>query len=60
MSDSKEQRPVPPELGHSHSGHRRPYERPRLIEWGSLVELTRGPELSGLQDLPMDGGSENQ
>ena len=35
---------------------RRPYDSPRLIEWGSLADLTRGP-FSGLDDLPLDGGT---
>lgn len=35
---------------------RRPYDSPRLIEWGSLTDLTRGP-FSGLDDLPLDGGT---
>jgi hypothetical protein len=38
---------------------RRPYQKPELVEWGSLIELTQGG-FSGLQDLPAggDGGSE--
>ena len=38
---------------------RKNYESPRLIEWGSLRDLTHGPN-SGLQDVPnnADGGSE--
>ena len=35
---------------------KRPYESPCLIEWGSLTALTRGP-ISGLDDLPLDGGT---
>jgi len=38
---------------------RKPYQQPELVEWGSLADLTRGP-LNGLQDLPFDGGSENE
>lgn len=37
-------------------GGRRPYESPCLIQWGSLTALTRGP-ISGLDDLPLDGGT---
>jgi hypothetical protein len=36
----------------------RPYEEPRLIEWGSLRDLTRGPELAGFEDFPQAGGSQ--
>lgn len=35
----------------------RRYEEPRLIEWGSLRDLTRGP-LAGPEDFPMAGGSQ--
>ena len=35
----------------------RPYEEPRLIEWGSLHDLTHGP-LAGPEDFPMAGGSQ--
>ena len=37
----------------------KPYERPSLIEWGSLRDLTRGL-ITGLEDLPMDGGTQNE
>jgi hypothetical protein len=33
---------------------RRPYGSPRLVEWGSIVELTRGP-LSGTVDGDFSG-----
>ena len=42
--------------GDEHNSSRKPYQKPDLIEWGSLADLTRGPD-SGLHDLPMDGGS---
>jgi hypothetical protein len=56
MSERKEQRPIPPEPAHPCAVSRKPYDGPRLIEWGSLIELTKGP-ISGLDDLPLDGGT---
>jgi hypothetical protein len=35
---------------------KKPYGPPRLIEWGSMIDLTRG-FASDLDDLPMDGGT---
>lgn len=44
-------------LSSSETRLRRPYRSPELVEWGSLLDLTRGP-LSGLEDLPFNGGTE--
>ena len=38
-------------------GSRRPYEPPKLIEWGSIVDLTRGP-IGGFDDV--DNGASQQ
>ena len=46
-----------PALEDGQTGLRRPYEPPQLIAWGSLTDLTRGA-INGLQDLPLDGGTE--
>jgi hypothetical protein len=35
---------------------KRPYESPSLIEWGSIVDLTRGPKLP-TKDFPAIGGT---
>ncbi|HEX3531553.1 MAG TPA: hypothetical protein VH988_31225 [Thermoanaerobaculia bacterium] len=39
------------------SGSKRPYETPDLVEWGSILDLTRGP-LGGFDDP--DAGSSQQ
>lgn len=58
MSKIENHAPVTPSLGgDEHGASRKPYQKPDLIEWGSLADLTRGP-FAGLQDLPFDGGSE--
>jgi hypothetical protein len=38
-------------------GDRRPYESPRLVEWGSLTNLTQGIK-AGFEDFPAQGGSQ--
>lgn len=38
------------------SAEKRPYCQPELMEWGSLVDLTRGP-LMGPPDDVIDGTS---
>lgn len=59
MNMDEQQTSSPPEHGSPSSVHRpKAYERPQLIEWGTLNELTKGP-LSGLQDVP-EGGTEAQ
>ncbi len=35
---------------------RRPYQRPEITEWGSIMDLTAGG-LNGLDDLPAGGGT---
>ncbi len=45
-----------PDLASAGEGERRPYAPPELIEWGSLLELTRGPDQE-TQDFPMVGGT---
>jgi hypothetical protein len=35
---------------------RKPYESPRLVEWGSLIDLTRGGLLAP-KDFPKPGGT---
>lgn len=42
--------------GLGEAGRRKPYREPRLTEWGSIVEITRGL-LSGLDD-PVEQGTE--
>jgi len=59
MAEIENQAPTPSPRGDILAAPRKPYQRPELIEWGSLTDLTRGPA-SGLQDLPFDGGSENE
>lgn len=44
--------PSPPE----HDIFRKPYESPRLQDWGSLLELTAGG-LSDITDADFNGGS---
>lgn len=36
------------------SGLKRRYESPELVEWGSIVDLTKGPEFS-FEDLDVGG-----
>jgi hypothetical protein len=45
---------VPDTAGTDH--RRKPYESPRLQDWGSLLELTSGP-LSDITDADFNGGS---
>jgi hypothetical protein len=59
MSEGKEQGLIPLEPDHPCAVSRKSYERPRLIEWGSVTELTKG-QISGLDDLPLDGGTTNE
>lgn len=35
---------------------RLPYRRPRLEEWGTVLDLTRGPK-AGNEDFPAVGGT---
>jgi len=35
---------------------KRPYESPRLVEWGSVIDLTRGA-LQPPKDFPKVGGT---
>jgi hypothetical protein len=44
--------PVPAE----HDPPRKPYDGPRLQEWGTLLELTGGP-LADITDANFNGGS---
>lgn len=55
MSKIEEQMPGQTGSGDSPAS-RKTYQRPHLVEWGSLVDLTRGG-FSGLDDLPFDGGT---
>jgi hypothetical protein len=58
MQETKNQAPATPPLGRDENDlSRKPYQKPDLIEWGSLADLTRGLA-SGFQDLPAGGGSE--
>lgn len=36
---------------------KRSYESPRLVEWGSMTDLTHGPPLGGETDFPFKGGT---
>ena len=57
MIKSEEKTPEQPKNSGLPAAPLRPYQRPELLEWGSLVELTRGP-LSGLEDVPVsDAGT---
>lgn len=38
---------------------KRPYQKPALVEWGSIADLTKGLR-NGFQDLPLGGGSESE
>jgi hypothetical protein len=58
MKENKEETSVRPQTDSLQFNSKRPYERPCLIEWGSLRELTAGP-FSGLQDA-VEGGTENE
>jgi len=42
------------EPGHEQGPSRKPYESPSLQEWGSILELTKGP-LSGTVDGDFSG-----
>ena len=33
------------------------YESPRLVEWGSLTDLTHGAQFAGKADFPFKGGT---
>jgi hypothetical protein len=46
--------PGPIPLSVEHAPPRKPYESPRLLEWGSIAELTKGP-LSGTIDGDFSG-----
>jgi hypothetical protein len=59
MSESTEQRSIQPVTDRRRDPPKKPYDRPFLIEWGSLSTLTEGPN-SGLDDLPLYGGTENE
>ena len=59
MSENRQQGSARDEPGDPRSASRKPYAPPYLIEWGSLRDLTRGP-ISGLDDLPFDGGTTNE
>lgn len=39
-----------------HAPPRKPYEAPRLQEWGSILELTRGP-ISDITDVEVGGST---
>lgn len=36
------------------NSRRKPYRSPDLMEWGSIVEITKGP-ISGTEDFPIGG-----
>jgi hypothetical protein len=36
---------------------KRSYESPRLVEWGSITDLTQGGEKAGKADFPVKGGT---
>jgi hypothetical protein len=57
MKDHKEQQVLRPEQSCPQTLPQRMYEQPRLIEWGSLTELTQGA-LAANDDLPFDGGTQ--
>jgi hypothetical protein len=57
MKDHKEQQVLQPEQNCPRGLSQRIYERPCLIEWGSLTELTQGT-LAANDDLPFDGGTQ--
>ena len=59
MSENRQQGSVRNGPGEPRRVPRKPYAQPCLIEWGSLRDLTRGP-ISGLDDLPFDGGTTNE
>jgi hypothetical protein len=48
--------PNEPAEGHEESGSQKPYTSPRLVEWGSIIDLTQGP-LLGSKDFPFKGGT---
>jgi len=56
MSKTEEKSQRLSEVGTPHPILRKAYQRPLLIEWGSLVELTRD-KISGLDDFPLAGGT---
>lgn len=36
---------------------KRVYESPNLIDWGSIGDLTHGPDKLGTKDFPVKGGT---
>jgi hypothetical protein len=36
---------------------KKPYAAPRLLEWGSITELTHGAQKTGTVDFPLKGGT---
>jgi hypothetical protein len=59
MENHKEQRIFRPEQECQQALPQKTYERPCLVEWGSLTELTQG-ERAANDDLPFDGGTQNE